>query len=397
MSSSPSKRAFVAAALVAQSISPAANATEPQNTRSNLSAQASAETSVYTDNAHVDVFTPTIAGTIENELAGYSISGRYLVDVVTAASADIVATASPPWREARHAGSLEATYKPGNLDAGAHLSGSFEPDYRSLSAGLCTTLDLFQKNITLLGSYTYRNDTAGRSGTPFDVFEYTLHRHDLSAGLTVVVNRATILSATLDAMLERGNQAKPYRYIPLFNESDLDRIPAGASVTQVNALRLHPRPLEALPTSRNRFALTARLAHRTKRATLRLEERLYLDSWGLPASTTDARYMLDINRFLTVWPRARLHAQGGADFWQRAYTARNDDSEPISIPLVRTGDRELSPLWTLTTGAGLSVKLNDHFSATLEIDGVFTHYLDALYIEHRAALFTALSVQASFD
>ena len=58
------------------------------------------------------MFTPSIAASIENVLDGASLKGRYIVDVVSAASADVVSTASPRRMEVRNAGSLEASYKP---------------------------------------------------------------------------------------------------------------------------------------------------------------------------------------------------------------------------------------------------------------------------------------------
>ena len=369
---------------------------KPQAT-SNLDVRASAETSIYTDDTHVDVVTPTIAGTIADPMKGWSLSGRYLVDVVTAASPDIVATASPPWTEVRHAGSLEGSYEKGDVGIGAHASISREPDYQSISAGVRGTLSLDEKNFGLLLGYAYRHDTAGRAGTPFEVFGWTLQRHDVSGGLTVVVNRSTIGALQLDAMIERGNQAKPYRYVPLFVLGAAEEVPAGASVELVSALRLHARPLEALPLRRDRFALTGRIAHRRPGATLRLEERLYTDTWGMAASTTDARYSIDLGRFVTVWPHLRFHAQTGADFWQRATETFVDEGGVITIPVIRTGDRELGPLFTVTGGGGVSVKLGANFSASLQVDGVFTQYLDALYLTRRWALFSALALQAAFD
>ncbi|MDI1443492.1 DUF3570 domain-containing protein [Polyangium sp. 6x1] len=376
---------------------PKAPTTAKRQATSSLDATASAETSFYLDDTHVGVVTPTIAGTISSPTAGWSLGGRYLVDVVTAASADIVATASPPWTEVRHAASLEGGYEKGDLGASAHASLSREPDYLSISAGLQGTLELDDKNYGLLLGYSYRHDTAGRAGTPFDVFGWTLERHDVNAGLTVVMNRSTIGAIQLDGMFERGNQAKPYRYVPLFEAAAAEEVPAGASVALVSALRLHARPLEALPLVRNRFALTGRLAHRRSAATLRVEERLYTDTWGMAASTTDVRYSIDIGRFVTVWPRLRFHAQTGADFWQRATVVSVAADGAITIPAIRTGDRELGPLWTLTAGGGVSVKLGPIFTVSLQVDGVFTHYLDALYLTRRNALFSALALQAAFD
>ncbi len=90
------------------------------------------EMSAYTDTDNVTVFTPSVNASIENVTQGASIRGHYLVDVVSAASADIVSTASGRWTEVRQAGGLEGTYKP--RETGFTVAGamSSEPDYLSL-------------------------------------------------------------------------------------------------------------------------------------------------------------------------------------------------------------------------------------------------------------------------
>jgi hypothetical protein len=364
---------------------------------SELTIKGSAETSVYTDSDNVDVVTPAIAITVENPTRGFSVGGQYIVDVVTAASADIIASASPPFREVRHAASVLGAYERGNFGGGAQASMSVEPDYLSLSAGAFGALHLNEKNHTAALGYAFGHDWGGRVGTPFNVFQRAFDRHMLNASFSSVLSPSTLMTVVFDAILERGDQGKPYRYVPLFDEGVAADIPEGASVGLVSALRLHARPLEELPLSRDRFALTGRLAHRKGRGTLRAEERLYIDTWGLKASTTDLRYMLDIGRSITAWPHVRGHVQSGADFWRRAYEVSRSGDGALEMPEIRTGDRELGPLWTLTGGGGVSVKLGSRFKMDLQVDGIFTRYLDALYISRRRGLFTALSAQAVFD
>jgi hypothetical protein len=50
--------------------------------------------------------------TLKNSLEGCSLHGSYLADIVSAASVDIVSTASPRWTEVRHAGSLSGSEEP---------------------------------------------------------------------------------------------------------------------------------------------------------------------------------------------------------------------------------------------------------------------------------------------
>ncbi|MGH7296554.1 MAG: DUF3570 domain-containing protein, partial [Polyangiaceae bacterium] len=351
-----------------------------------------AEYGQYADTDHVFVETPSVHGTVANPTAGWSLGGQYLVDVVSAASADIVSTASRRWKEVRHEGSLDASYAPRTFGVQGGASVSDEPDYLSLSAHAAIKQDLDDKNFTWLLGYGYGHDVAGRTGTPFSVFSHALDRHVLDAALTRVLGRATIASLMLDATLESGDPSKPYRYIPLFSPGT--SVPIGAPVSQVNALRVSTRPLEQLPLSRQRYALTLRLAHRFHGATLRADERVYADSWLMRATTTDARYLASVGPRVELGPHARFHAQTAVDFWQRAYVF----GPGFQVPALRTGDRELGPLVNATGGFTLGIGIgpgsNPRASRlALDLDGTWTHYLDDLYVTHRISALGALGLE----
>ena len=53
---------------------------------------------------------------------------------------------------------------------------------------------------------------------------------------------------------------------------------------------------EQTPRTRNRVAVSGRVAQRLSGSTLILSERVYLDDWGLKASTTDLRFVVDASR-----------------------------------------------------------------------------------------------------
>src|SRR5580692_5900789 len=110
--------------------------------------RASSETAQYADTDHVFVTTPSIAGSVAKPTAGWSVNGSYLVDVVSAASVDIVSTASRRWEEVRQAGTLGGAYAIGALGLAVNGFASSEPDYLSLAGGLVATYDLDQKNVT---------------------------------------------------------------------------------------------------------------------------------------------------------------------------------------------------------------------------------------------------------
>lgn len=363
--------------------------------------ETSAEISSYVDSNHVSVVTPTARVGVRDDAANWHVGGRYLVDVVSAASPDIVATASPRWRENRHVIALDGGYGLGDLRAAGSATASIEPDYTALSAALTPSLSLDHDHVTLAAGYGLGHDTIGRRGTPFDVFARTLWRHALNAGASFVLDPRTLFWLGGDAVLERGNQAKPYRYVPMFSADGATEVGRGASAADVNAHRSQERPLERLPEARDRFAVTLRYLHRFQTATLRVEQRLYADTWAQRGSTTDLRWTQDLGRRFALGPSARFHVQNAVNFWQRAYVA-----EPVAggvrIPELRTGDRELGSLWTLTLGADLRLALTERFAKRraallLRVAGSHTEFLDALFVARREALFTALGFEGQLD
>jgi hypothetical protein len=350
------------------------------------------EVAVYGDTDHVFVESPTVAGSIENPTAGWEAHGRYLIDVVSAASVDIVSTASRRWEEVRHAVSLGGTYQPGDFGVAPSAALSVEPDYVSIVGGLVLTCDLSEKNVTLLAGYEHAHDVAGRSDTPFSVFSHVIDHDAVKGGLTLVLNRSTIATGIAEASFERGDTSKPYRYIPLFAPGT--NVAPGASIDIVNNLRLSERVLEQLPLQRNRYAATLRMAHRFKASTLRMEERLYDDTWALKATTTDVRYLADASRRVEVGPHVRLHAQTSVNFWQRAYTLQPG----LSFPALRTGDRELGPLYTWTFGGTVRVGIGPaeapmKWVLGAALHGAYTRYLNDLYVAQRFATLGAITFE----
>jgi hypothetical protein len=375
----------------------------PQN-KKNLVVKAGFDMSGYTDTNSVNVATPSINASISSPTAGWNVGGSFLFDVVTAASPDIVSEASPAFRDRRYAGVFTGGYKPGKFGVQATGDVSVENDYDSFGGGLAFTADLRDKLLTPRFAYNYSHDIIGRTGTPWSVFHHDLDTHEVEAGVTMVLNSTTLLSLNATGQFERGDQSKPYRYIPMFAPDIAARVPVGATIDLVNQYRLPFRPLEQLPTSRDRIAVGLRLAKRfsSLNSTLRLDQRLYYDSWGIAATTTDARYVQDIGKRFRFWPHLRLNAQTGAGFYQLAYAALKDAQARVTIPLYRSDDRELGPLITLTAGGGLRFALTAPDSKTqigvnAAGDLMYTRFFDALFVTTRTAVYGTVGMDFEFD
>jgi hypothetical protein len=360
------------------------------------------EMSGYTDSTSVHVLTPAINASVVSPTAGWNIGGSYLLDMVTAASPDLVSTASRPFVEQRHAASLSGGYKVSVAQLGVNGNVSSEPDYLSRTLGGSVSTELNEKLITPRIGYNYSWDTIGYRNTSFDNFRRQLITHSIDAGITFVMSPTTLLVTGISMSFESGENSKLYRFIPMFPDDVARQMPAGASVRLVNENRLDARPRELVPQQRDRFAVGARVNHRLATGTLRIEERFYVDNWGIKASTTDGRYLHDLGDRLRVGPHLRIHAQSGASFYQLAYAARQDTAgTPVEIPRYRTADREASPMLAVTAGGSARIGLTGEkstpaYAILVSGDVMYNKYFESLFILGRTAVWGTISFEAEF-
>lgn len=366
---------------------------------SDLNVRVGAELSGYHDDMSVDVLTPAVFFGIEHVTDGWGVGASFLVDVVTAASVDILATASPHWKEARLAPAIKGHKKFDPVDISVAASLSHEPDYLSAAVGADVAVELAQKNVTPSFGYQYSHDVNARAGTDWDVFSKRVHRHSPNVGLGLVLSKATFAQGTFTFVYEDGDLSKPYRHVPMFSPERAQQVPAGLAIEAVNLAREPERPLEQLPVERFRYAVALGIAHRFVDVTLRLSERLYIDSWGVKATTTDGRLMVDVIKELRLWPHLRFHAQSNASFYELAYAVQSSPEGQRTIPLIRTGDRELGPMLTAAFGGGAHLDLGARrqWGITLSGDAIYSRFLKHLYVLQRWGGFGALTVEAEFE
>lgn len=369
-----------------------------KNRKLGLNGKFAFEFSAYHDSDKTDVLSPGLLFNFEHPTNGWGFGGSFLADVVTTASTDIVATASPRWTEQRYVPALGGHKKFGDVDVNLHTSFSIEPDYFASSIGTVVAVDLRQKTITPSIAYDFSYDIAGRSGTTYSVFSRRITRHAIDLASTFVLDKHSILTTNMSIVAEVGNVSKPYRYIPTFSKDVAPLVLPGLALPAVDANRNPERILEQLPESRQRFAIAARYARRFTGSTLRAEERLYSDSWGLKASTTDARFLIDVGQSFRVWPHARFHIQSGTDFWQLAYVAQRT-ATGLQVPKYRTGDRELGPLFAVTGGLGarLSFGESKNWGIAANGDFIYTQFTNTLYILQRFGYFGSLLLEVDVE
>jgi hypothetical protein len=344
-----------------------------------LAYEVRAESSGYKDTDAVSVLTESAHASIEGVTTGWGVGAGVLVDVVTAASADIVATASPKWTDIRVAPTVDGHFRIDDVTLSLGGDASVESDYYAGSGSVGLSVDLAQKTITPAFTYGFGYNAAGRRQTPLSVYSLESQTHAFGANVTFVVDKATIIVPAFRATLELGDMEKPYRYLPTFAPGTV--VGPGLSRQTVDALRTGVRVAESVPDVRHRYSLSALVAHRFGDATVRVEQRLYADSWWLVASTTDTTMPIDFGGSYRIWPHRRFHAQSGVSFWERAYTVEASP-QGLILPKLRVGDPELGPQLAGTGGVGFRIG-GDRVGLTATADAIYTRFLDHLYIRGR--------------
>jgi hypothetical protein len=268
---------------------------------------------VYQDSDHTTVSTTTVAARaiIKDRV---QLTARYLVDVVSSASVDVVTAATAGFRETRHEGTAGIGYHDGtsSIDLGYIYSG--ENDWWSHTIDLGLSRDFLQHNLTIgLGGSAVFNDV-GRSG------DRNFHRSlDVFGGSVTVAgtpSRRDVLSLSYTLSALSGYQASPYRYVMFINPQGLREVVP-----------------ENVPNQRLRHALTVQWKRFVQhRSAIHLHARGYVDDWQIVSLTAGGEYLIELGEFV-LSPHLRGYVQRHAGFYQAQYTQRVN---------FMTFDRELS-------------------------------------------------------
>ena len=194
--------------------------------------RAALDFAMYADTDHVTVFTPSISTGIENVTQGASINGRYLVDVVSAASADIVSTASKRWTRGAQRGRARRRRTSRTISAW-RVGGSRVERARLplVGGGASADARLRREEHDALARLRLRprHRSAARDCTSFSVFSRIVERDTFNFGVIAGHRPGDGGSLRGDLVFENGDQSKPYRYIPMFTPGGRAHVPNGAS------------------------------------------------------------------------------------------------------------------------------------------------------------------------
>ncbi|MCA9621721.1 MAG: hypothetical protein KC731_22010, partial [Myxococcales bacterium] len=207
------------------------------------------EVAGYHDSLDVDVISPVASFGLESVVDGWGVGASVLADVVTAASPDIVATASPHWTELRMAPEIHGHVRFDPVDISLAGSLSREPDYLATTVSGGVAIDMADKNVNLALLYQYSHDIQGRTQTPFSVFSTQIDKHAGTVSLGLVLSKATFGQAAFTYVYEDGDSSKPYRHVPMFAPEIASKLEPGFSVDSVNLARLPSAPSSSCPPS----------------------------------------------------------------------------------------------------------------------------------------------------
>lgn len=347
----------------------------------------------YSDSDNVVVVSPQIAVHRSLDEDGGSASARVVVDVVSAASVDVVSQATTRFSEVRTEIDLGFSKAVGKVLPSLTYRYSHEPDYDSHGIGIGLERELGSSDTTLGLGYDVSLDTVGYTGTPTSVFAERLTSHTGVASLTQVLNRKTLVRGVYTLSRQDGYMEKPYRFVPLFDEAGIAAAMSDGvrlDLSTFDRYRLPMRPSEEVPDRRigHAFALRALRYADWLPGSVRLDYQFFADSWGVRAHTLEpGLYWKVANRHLLA-AYARLYAQRSASFWQRAYVV----PDLGQLPRYRTLDRDLSNYYAATAGARYEWK-GRSLSTYVDGSAMETAYTDYLFLTSRLALIVQVGLR----
>lgn len=333
-----------------------------------------ARSSVYQDSDHTFISTSTVAlrGTIKDRV---TIKARYLADIITSASVDVVSAATKSFDETRHELEGALAYADGTRTASVAYVYSDENDWTSHSIRAGGSHDFFDHRLTVGAGGSITFNAVFRSEDPN-------YRKDLTQGsgaidATVVLSPADLVNATYTLMVLSGYQASPYRFVYIAS-------PALANFTYSNP--------ESLPSGRIRHALGLRWNHHVfSDSAIRSTLRGYLDDWGIASATAGVEYVIGFGPFETA-ASARGYIQNSAQFYEASY------AKPMRY---MTADRELSGFIDAFGGLrvgyrGSPLSIFQEFRADLKAEAFAFHFFNFPRLENRVGIIGELGIGASF-
>lgn len=265
-----------------------------------------------------------------------SISGNYFIDNVSSASIDVITQASK-FTDKRTEKSFNIDYLFDRTLMSAGVIHSSESDYLSKTFHLDFSQDFFGDLSTFSMGYTRGNNTIKSNSVAS--FEETSVHQEYRFGLSQIVTRDLIVSATEEIMVDDGYLSNPYRSF---------RYASAAEVLQ----HVYHWQVEVFPNARTSYttALHARYHLPNYRAALYSDYRFYSDGWDVKSNTLELGYNHTLPSGWLFDVHARYYKQSAANFYSDLFTRANEFK-------YMTRDKQLSDMHSIAFGAGVTYEL----------------------------------------
>ncbi|WP_417514148.1 DUF3570 domain-containing protein [Marinobacter sp.] len=257
-----------------------------------------------------------------------SVSGQYYVDMVSAASVDVLATASA-YTEERTEYTVGVDYLYDRSIMSLGFTNSFENDYEANTVYFTVSQEFFGGMSTVTLGYAGGWDEVGKIGN--DNFSEDADRRNFQLGVSQVLTRNMLVGLDLEVVTDEGFLQNPYRQNRYLDPND------------ATSFLYQP---ERYPETRTSTSVAARaIYHLPYRASIRGEYRHFSDTWGIGAHTLELGYVHALNERWTLEGSVRYYSQSEADFYSDLFAFENSQTH-----LAR--DKEMSSFSGTTLGAG---------------------------------------------
>lgn len=268
-----------------------------------------------------------------------SVAANYYVDMVTSASIDVEATASPYSEERKEQG-LSAQYMVDRSTISVGYVSSKENDYDATTYSLGIDQSFFGDLTTLGFGVSFGEDIVGQNTDPS--YKRDLQRRKYSINASQIITKNLLASLSFDSASDQClNLAdtesclnNPYR-----------------SVRFLTGTGGYAYQGEIYPHTRNSDAVGLRLMYFLPyRASLRAELRQFSDSWGIESENAELRYLHPYGERFLFEVKYRIYDQTGADFYADLFPFRDAQN-------FMARDKELSPFSSTVLGLGVTYKV----------------------------------------
>lgn len=271
--------------------------------------------------------------------ASVSVAANYYVDMVSSASIDVEATASPYSEERKETG-LSGQYLIDRSTINLGYVSSKENDYEANTYSFGIDQSFFGDLTTLGFGVSFGEDIVGQNTDP--TYQRDLQRRKYSVNASQIVTKNLLASISFDSATDQC--------LNLTDEQSCLNNPY-RSVRYLSGTGGYLYQSERYPHTRNSDAIGLRaIYYLPYRASVRLEMRKFSDSWGIEAENAELRYLHPYGERFLFELKYRVYDQTAADFYADLFPYR--DAQNF---LAR--DKELSPFSSSTLGLGVTYKI----------------------------------------